>query len=56
MLDGNQVVLKYKDELLASVYLKTKEGNYEYLCDTISYPLLVTETGVYYFQDESFTI
>ena len=56
MLDGNQVVLKYKDELLASVYLKTKEGNYEHLCDTISYPLLVTETGVYYFQDESFTI
>lgn len=56
MLDGNQVVLKYKDELLTSVYLKTKEGNYEHLCDTISYPLLVTETGVYYFQDESFTM
>ncbi|MCM1127369.1 MAG: M56 family metallopeptidase [Lachnospiraceae bacterium] len=56
MLDGNQVVAKYKDELLTSIYLKKKDGDYEFLCDTISYPSLVTETGVYYFPDEGFEI
>lgn len=53
MLNGDQVVIKYKDELLTSVYLKKEDGNYEFLCDVNSYPPLVTETGVYYFADES---
>lgn len=53
MLNKDQVVIKYKDELLSSVYLKKKEGSYEFLCDVNSYPPLVTETGVYYFADES---
>lgn len=56
MLNGDQIVLKYKDELLTSIYLKKADGEYEFLCDTISYPSLVTETGVYYFADESFDI
>lgn len=53
MLNGDQVVMKYKDELLSSVYLKKKDGDYEFLCDVNSYPPLVTETGIYYFGDES---
>ncbi len=49
MLDGDQVVMKYKDELLSSIYLKKPDGNYEFLCDAVAaYPILVTETGVYY--------
>lgn len=53
MLNGDHVVIKYKDEFFTSVYLKKKEGDYEFLCDVNSYPPLVTETGVYYFADGS---
>ena len=53
MLGGNQVVQKYKDELMNSVYLETPEGEYEFLCDIVGFPVLVTETGVYYAADES---
>ena len=53
MLGGNQVVQKYKDELMNSVYLETPEGEYEFLCDIMGFPVLVTETGVYYAADES---
>jgi len=57
MLNENQVVMKYKDELLSSIYLKKPDGNYEFLCDTIAaYPVLVTETGVYYLPDERSSI
>lgn len=56
MLSGNQVVARYKNELLSSIYLKKEDGTYEFLCDTIGYPVLVTETGVYYFPDEGFAI
>lgn len=56
MLNGNQVVLKYKDELLTSIYLEKEDGTYEFLCDTIGYPAIATETGVYYFPDEGFDI
>lgn len=57
MLNGNQVVMKYKDELLSCIYLKKTDGNYDFLCDTIAaYPVLVTETGVYYLPDESSSI
>ncbi len=57
MLNGDQVVMKYKDELLSSIYLKKPDGNYEFLCDTVAaYPVLVTDTGVYYPPYESSAI
>lgn len=56
MLNGDQVVIKYKDEFFTSVYLKKKDGDYEFLCDVNSYSPLVTETGVYYFADGSNSI
>lgn len=57
MLNGDQVVMKYKDELLSSIYLKKPDGNYEFLCDTVAaFPVLVTETGVYYPPYESSAI
>ncbi len=48
LLDGRQVVSRYKDESLRSVYLENEDGTYEYLCDTTGIPMLVTETGLYY--------
>lgn len=56
MLNGNQIVSKYKDELLRSIYLEKPDGTYEYLCDAIGFPVIITETGLYYAVDESGTI
>lgn len=53
MLNGKQVVSQYKDELLRSIYLEGEDGTYEYLCDSAGYPMLVTETGLYYAAEES---
>lgn len=53
MLDGKQVVSQYKDEMLVSLYLENEDGTYEYLCDSVgAYPLLITETGIYYMPKE----
>lgn len=49
LLNGNQIVETYKDEVLNSVYLLKTDGSLEYLCDReASYPVLVTEKGIYY--------
>ena len=49
LLQGKQVVSKYKDEMYRSIYLEKEDGSYEFLCDTVhSLSPLVTETGVYY--------
>lgn len=48
LLGGRQVVSQYKDESLISMYLENEDGTYEYLCDTTGFPMLVTESGVYY--------
>lgn len=56
LLNDGQVVARYKDELVESLYLETPEGEYEYLCDSMYGPVLVTETGVYYFPDEGCNI
>lgn len=53
MLQGVQVVSRYKDELFRSIYLEYENGIYEYLCDAVGYPMLVTETGLYYAAEES---
>lgn len=48
LLDGRQVVSKYKDESLRSIYLENEDGTYEHVCDASwVYPMLVTETGLY---------
>ncbi len=52
MLEGNQVVSQYKDELLRSLFLEKEDGTYEYLCDMADYPVIVTETGIYYGANE----
>ena len=48
ILGGRQVVSQYKDELLRSIYLENEDGSYEHVCDTMGFPTLVTETGIYY--------
>ena len=48
MLGGRQVVSQYKDESLISIYLENGDGTYEYVCDTLGFPILVTENGLYY--------
>lgn len=53
MLQAKQVVSKYKDELYRSIYLEAEDGTYEYLCDAVGFPLIVTETGLYYAAYES---
>lgn len=53
MLQGKQVVSRYKDELLSSVFLEDESGNYEHLCDVAGNPLVVTETGIYYAANEA---
>ncbi len=55
LLDGRQVVSRYKDESLISVCLENEDGTYEYLCDMPGFPVLVTESGIYY-QDISMEI
>lgn len=53
LLQGKQVVSKYKDEMYRSIFLESEDGTYEFLCDTAYYlPLLVTETGIYYATNE----
>ncbi len=47
LLGGRQVVSRYKDESLCSIYLENEDGTYDYLCDAMSSPPLVTESGVY---------
>ncbi len=47
LLGGRQVVSQYKDESLRSIYLENEDGTYDYLCDAMSSPPLVTESGVY---------
>lgn len=52
LLQGKQVVSRYKDEMYRSIYLE-EAGAYEYLCDTLyGLPLLVTNAGVYYASGE----
>ena len=53
MLQGKQVVSRYKDELLRSVFLEDEEGTYEHICDVAGNPLIVTETGIYYAANEA---
>lgn len=54
LLEGRQVVRKYKDEMYSGIYLENKDGSYEFLCDAIySLPLLITDTGMYYSYTES---
>lgn len=53
LLDGKQVVSRYKDELLRSLYLENEDGTYEYLCDSVRLPVLVTEDGMYYLLNEA---
>ena len=48
LLGGRQVVSRYKDESLISIYLENEDGSYEYVCDTMGFPMIVTETGLYY--------
>lgn len=48
LLGGCWIVSKYKDESQRSFYLEKPDGTYEYLFDSVGYPILVTEEGVYY--------
>ena len=48
LLDGRQIVSRYKDESSISIYLENEEGTYEYLCDTVELPILITEDRLYY--------
>lgn len=48
LLGGRQVVSQYKDESLRSIYLENEDGTYDYVCDIMNSPPLVTESGVYY--------
>lgn len=49
LLQGSQIVRKYKDEMYSSLYIEKADGTYEFLCNTrYSFPLLITDTGVYY--------
>lgn len=52
MLQGRQVVRRYKDELMSGIYFENEDGAYEHLCDAVGFPMLVTETGLYYFASE----
>lgn len=56
MLGGKQIVSRYKDELYSSIYLEDESGTYEYLCDATGYPMIASETGLYYAADERGTI
>ncbi len=49
MLQGRQVVSRYKDELMFGIYFENEDGAYEHLCDAVGFPMLVTDTGLYYF-------
>lgn len=51
LLNGSHVVSKYKDELLRSYYLEKEDGTYELLCDTTAIPPIITENGMYYFDE-----
>lgn len=54
LLQGSQIVRKYKDEMYSSLYIENADGTYEFLCDTrYSFPLLITDTGVYYCYKEN---
>lgn len=51
LLNGRQIVSRYKDEASRGVYLEYEDGSYEHLCDVSGYPMLVTQTGLYYSPD-----
>lgn len=49
LLEGKQVVSKYKDEISVSFWMTDGNGNYEYLCDAFySDTPLITKQGIYY--------
>ncbi|MDE7275090.1 MAG: M56 family metallopeptidase [Lachnospiraceae bacterium] len=53
LLNGSQVVSKYKNEAMRSFYLKKEDGSYELLCDTSFFPPIIAESGMYYFDERN---
>lgn len=52
LLNGSQVVSRYKNEALRSFYLEKKNGTYELLCDSVySLSPIIAENGMYYFDE-----
>lgn len=52
LLNGSQVVSRYKNEALRSFYLEKKDGTYELLCDSVySLSPIIAENGMYYFDE-----
>lgn len=53
LLNGSQVVSRYKDEACRGAYLEDEDGTYEYLCDIYDGYGVVTESGLYYLEGVS---
>ncbi|MDE7200602.1 MAG: M56 family metallopeptidase [Lachnospiraceae bacterium] len=51
LLNGSQVVSKYKNEAVRSFYLEKEDGTYELLCDANSFPPIITQNGMYYYDE-----
>ncbi|MDE7415756.1 MAG: M56 family metallopeptidase [Lachnospiraceae bacterium] len=49
LLNGSQVVSKYKNEAVRSFYLEKEDGTYELLCDANSFQPIITQNGMYYY-------
>lgn len=52
LLDGSQIVSKYKNEAERSFYVEREDGTYEPLCDAGYFSTLIAENGMYY-KDET---
>lgn len=48
LLNGNQIVSKYKNEAERSFYVEKEDGTYEPLCDANCFSTIIAESGMYY--------
>lgn len=53
MLDGSQIVSRYKNEAERSFYIEKADGAYEPLCDAGYFSTIITESGMYYKDERS---
>lgn len=48
LLNGSQIVSKYKNEAERSFYVENEDGTYEPLCDANYFSTIIAESGMYY--------
>lgn len=48
LLNGSQIVSKYKNEAERSFYVEKEDGTYEPLCDANYFSTIIAESGMYY--------